>query len=99
MIITYRNPQDLNDTKEVYFDIPNTSFNNRWKTELKSLLIKNYHLEKNYCFMGFPESPRNVEYLCNEINIAIKQINKFNATGVWVQNGLDDYHILDVFEK
>ena len=99
MIITYRNPQDLNDTKEVYFDIPNTSFNNRWKTELKSLLTKNYHLEKNYCFMGFPESPRNVEYLCNEINIAIKQINKFNATGVWVQNGLDDYHILDVFEK
>jgi len=99
MIITYRNPQDHQDQIDLYFNIINNDFGSRWKTQLKNLLAQNYHLEKNYCFMGFPDSPRNVEYLCNEINTAIKQINKFNASGVWVQNGLDDYHILDIFEK
>ena len=65
MIITYRNPLQLSDTIDVYFDIPSNDFNDRWIKELKSLLTKPYHLEKNYCFMGFVDTPRNVEYLCS----------------------------------
>jgi len=99
MKITYRNPQQPTDMLDVYFDIPDTDFNQRWQTELENLLTWQYPLEKNYCFMGFAHSPRNVDYLCEQINVAIAQINKFNATGAWQHAGLKDYCIDDHFES
>ena len=38
MIITYKNPKDLSDTIDVYFDIPKNDFTDRWTEELKFLL-------------------------------------------------------------
>jgi len=49
--------------------------------------------------MGFDESPRNIEYLCNQINVNIKQINTFNASNKWQNAGLKSYHIEDYFSK
>ena len=40
MIITYRNPQDHQDFIDVHFDITNNDFCNRWKTQLKDLLVQ-----------------------------------------------------------
>ena len=99
MIITYRNPGDKNDTIDVHFDIEKNYFTDKWIVELKNLLQQNYHLEKNYCFMGFASSPRNVDFLCNEINDAIFQINRFNTYNKWQMAGLDPYHIDDVFNR
>lgn len=98
MIITYRNPIDLDDTIDVHFALYNSDFHTRWKDELKKLLTQNYHLEKNYCFMGFVDTPRNVEYLCNQINDAIGQINRFNTSNKWQDAGLESYAIQDHFE-
>jgi hypothetical protein len=39
------------------------------------LLANNYHLEKNYCFFGFHNGPRNLEYLCEQINNSFAAIN------------------------
>jgi len=100
MIITYRNPKNFHDTIDVHFDIPQNEFTNRWKQELKNLLQHNYHLEKNYCFMGFVENnPRNIDFLCEEINQSIAQVNKFNVTNKWQDAGLQSYHIDDHFDK
>ena len=99
MIITYRNPQDLNDTLDVHFDIVENDFTTRWKNELKNIIHKNYHLEKNYCFMGFVDSPRDIDYLCERINESIFQINMFNDTNTWEKNGLKPYRINDLFYK
>ena len=100
MIITYRNPKNFDDTLDVYFDVPDTDFNNRWKSELKKLLTHKYHLEKNYCFMGFVDNnPRDIDYLCREINEAIFQINRFNSYNKWQIAGLEPYHIQDWFDK
>jgi hypothetical protein len=98
MKITYRNPLDSTDTLDVYFDIRDNDFTRRWRAELVRLLQNNMHLEKNYCFMGFAKSPRNTEYLCDQINVAIAQINTFNATHAWQDAGLADYHIDDHFD-
>ena len=99
MIITYRNPGDKNDKIDVHFDIEKNYFTDKWIVELKNLLQQNYHLEKNYCFMGFASSPRNVDFLCNEINDAIFQINRFNTYNKWQMAGLDPYNIDDVFNR
>jgi hypothetical protein len=54
-----------------------------WIDALKDLLKSGKKLEKNYCFMGFPHTNRNLDYLCNELNRHIKTINKFNQKKIW----------------
>jgi len=89
MIITYRNPIQSEQIIDVHFNIYQNEFTDRWKQQLKTLLQHNYHLEKNYCFMGFVENnPRDVDFLCREINQAIFQINRFNTYNKWQMAGL-----------
>ena len=99
MKIVYRNPLDLSDTLDVHFAMYESDFLRRWKHELKILLQQNYHLEKNYNFLGFVESPRNIDYLCQQINDAIRQINRFNSSNKWGNAGLEPYAIQDHFDR
>jgi hypothetical protein len=95
--IVLRNPKDKTDTLSYFIDIEATDFNLRWLELLKQNLKNNLHLEKNYCWLGWADSPRNAEYLCQQINQAIFQINCFNSTNYWGVAGLPSYHINDYF--
>lgn len=59
----------------VYIDIFDSSLSRKWLTALNQLITDNYHLEKNYCFFGFPDGPRNGPYLISQINASISAIN------------------------
>ena len=97
--IVLRNPEDLTDKISYYIDVELTDFNSRWLDLVKNNLKNNLHLEKNYCWLGWADSARDVDFLCKEINMAIKQINKFNDGGEWKKNGLESYEINDHFDK
>lgn len=47
-----------------------------WIQALKKLLKSSTPLEKNFCFMGFPNTARNIPYLCGELNRHIDTINQ-----------------------
>ena len=68
-------------------------FVRRWLQEFKNIVKTKLILEKNYCFIGFADSHRNLQFLCNELNLAVKQINKFNLSHTWQDAGLKNYHI------
>ncbi len=95
--IVLRNPEDKTDTLSYFIDIEATDFNLRWLELLQQNLKNNLHLEKNYCWLGWADSPRNAEYLCRQINQAIFQINCFNSINYWGVAGLPSYHINDYF--
>ena len=95
--IVLRNPSNKNNTLSYYIDVEDTDFNRRWIQALESNLKNNFHLEKNYCFLGWADSHRSVEYLCQQINDAISQINRFNSSNCWQEQGLDSYHITKEF--
>jgi hypothetical protein len=97
--IVLRNPQKKQDTLSYYIEFESTELNSRWLSALERNIINNLHLEKNYCFLGWAKSPRNVDFLCGEINQAIKQINTFNNTGEWQKKGLQPYEITEYFTK
>ena len=59
----------------VYIDVANNSLSCRWLAALKDLIQNEYHLEKNYCWLGWTESERNAEYICQAINTSIAAIN------------------------
>jgi len=66
------------DTLRVYANIYDNSLSRKWLTSLNNLLANQYHLEKNYCFFGFPDGPRNGNYLLDQINRSIQAINDSN---------------------
>ena len=49
----------------------------RWVEALKKNLKNKLVLEKNFCFLGFADSKRNIDFLCDELNKTITQINSF----------------------
>jgi len=71
--IDLRSPDDHVIT--VYIDIYENSLSQKWIPALNHLLINDYHLEKNFCFMGFPQSARNGPFLLEQINRSIRAIN------------------------
>lgn len=63
------------DIITVHIDVADNSLSRKWLTALNDLVRNNYHLEKNYCFFGFLESPRNGAYLLDQVNQSIGAIN------------------------
>ena len=59
----------------VYINVDDNSLGRKWLAALNHLLQNQYHLEKNYCWMGWTSTARDLEYLCVQINRSIHQIN------------------------
>jgi len=62
----------------VYVNVYDNSLSRKWLTAVNNLITNNYHLEKNYCFLGFADSARNGEYLLEQVNRSIAAINSAN---------------------
>jgi hypothetical protein len=97
VIVTLRNPLDYNDTVQYFIEPLDNSLAKDWVLALEKLLSSNSLIEKNFCFVGFPKTNRNLDLLCNELNSAIFQINKFNSSCAWIDAGLKFYTIEDYF--
>ena len=63
---------------DVYIDVADNSLSRKWLAALNELLRKDYHLEKNYCWLGWTGTARSPEYLCTQINRSIHAINSSN---------------------
>lgn len=66
---------DTGHIQTVYIDVFDNSLSRKWLAALNELVAEQYHLEKNYCFVGFTESKRNAEFICGRINESIAAIN------------------------
>ena len=51
---------DMGFVLPVYFDVYDNSLSRKWLSAFNSLLDNKLHLEKNYCFFGFPDGPRDL---------------------------------------
>jgi hypothetical protein len=86
--IDLRSRQDT--IKTVYLDVYDNPLSRKWLMSLNDLLGKDYHLEKNYCFLGFSEGERNGRIILNQINSSIAAINAADLGYV-----IDDHFTLD----
>lgn len=85
--IVLRNPLNYSDQIDYNIIPHDNELASDWIPALKGLLQSGNLLEKNFCFIGFPETARNLEYLCNQLNEHIATINNY----------FDDYHIEETF--
>ena len=70
---------DLRDKNDhvltVYIDVADNSLSRKWLAALTRLVETNFHLEKNFCWLGWAQGDRSLEYICGEINHSIAAIN------------------------
>ena len=66
----------LNDISYA-IDVYDTPLGHRWIDALRNNLGNKRILEKNFCFLGFADSKRDLRYLVSELNKNITQINSF----------------------
>lgn len=85
--VTLRNPLDYSDQFEYTIEVFDNALAQDWVVALKEILTSGNLLEKNFCFLGFPETARNLEYLCSELQTSINVINEF----------FDDYTITETY--
>lgn len=64
------------DILRVYVSVYDNSLSRKWLAALNDLLREGYHLEKNYCFFGFADGPRNGDLITAAINRTIEHINQ-----------------------
>lgn len=74
----------------IYANIYDNSLSRKWLKSLDTLVANNYHLEKNYCFFGFADGPRNGQYLIDQINQSIQAINQAN-----IGYTIDNYYTME----
>jgi hypothetical protein len=86
--VTLRNPLDKSDLLDYTIDVYEHEMAQRWFVALQDIIIQHKYLEKNFCFLGFPDSQRDLTYICNELEWAKTQINNFFGS---------EYHIPELF--
>ena len=91
VIMTVRNPLDPRDLIPVYIRPNDTELAQDWVEALRQEVRRNAHLEKNYCWHGWPKTQRNLSYLTAQLTRHATKINDFNSTGIWQAAGLAAY--------
>ena len=71
----------------VHIDVADNSLARKWLNALNDIILSGLHLEKNYCWMGWTEYDRDIEYLCAQVNRSIMAVNASSL----------DYQIQDFF--
>jgi hypothetical protein len=79
-----------NQLMTLFIDVFDNSLATKWLHSLNNLLKNQYHLEKNYCFFGFPDGDRNGQVILDQINASIAAINSSN-----IDYYIDDHFTLD----
>ena len=77
--IVLRNPLHKTDIIDYTIAVNDTPMGQHWYSALQEVLKQNLYLEKNFCFLGFPDSPRDLTYICNELTWAKNTINQYFA--------------------
>ena len=75
--ITLRGKND-SDLYNIWINVADNSLSRKWLGALNHLIENDYHLEKNYCWLGWTSTARDLEYLCVQINRSIHAINSSN---------------------
>lgn len=76
VVITLRNAS--NNFLPIFINVYDNSLSKKWLHALNILIADDYHLEKNYCFLGFNNSKRTPALICSLINSSIDAINSKN---------------------
>lgn len=78
--IILRNPLDETQTHTLSLIPKDAPIGRKWLEKLRVCLDNNLKIEKNFCWVGWPDSPRNLDYLTAELRKHVQTINDYNKS-------------------
>jgi len=90
--LTLQNPNDNNDFLDLEFIVKNTNLGNQWFNKCIEDVKSEKRLEKNYCWLGWPDETRTVEFLSYKLQNCVDTINNFadNNIELWEGYRIDE---------
>lgn len=84
LILTLQNPVDQTDSLDLKINLKNTPISEAWFLHCCQCLNQKLHLEKNFCWLGWPDLNRTVEFLKIQLQICVDKINLFSKNNsIW----------------
>ena len=85
IVLTLQNPLNESDLLDIKFNVTNTDIGSDWFHCCSEALKNNSRLEKNFCWLGWPDPNRTVSYLSEKLNNCVDIINEFadSNTTLW----------------
>jgi len=87
VILTLQNPLDETDTLDIKFNVMNTTIGNQWFQHCVDNVKNEPRLEKNFCWLGWLDPNRDVEYLSQRLQECVDSINEFADKNVELWDG------------
>lgn len=87
IILTLQNPLDEQDTFDVKYDVMDTTIGNQWFQHCVDNVKSNPRIEKNFCWLGWPDPNRDVDYLSERLEECVDIINEFADANVDLWDG------------
>ena len=81
------NPLDDNDVLDLKINLKPTPIADKWFDHVISCLNKKLRVEKNFCWVGWPDPNRNINYLKNKLQDCVNRINHFADNNKELWNG------------
>lgn len=78
LILTLQNPLDEKDTLDLKILLESTDISDAWFDHVVKCLNQKLEIEKNFCWLGWPDPNRNVEFLKSKLQDCVNKINKFS---------------------
>jgi hypothetical protein len=93
--MTLRNPLNEQETRDVFIIPKDAPIGRKWIEKLTHCLNNDLKVEKNYCWVGWPDSPRNLEYLTAQLRGFVATINGYNEAPhcLWSE----PYYITEIY--
>lgn len=84
LILTLQNPTNQNDKLDLKIIIKNNPISTKWFEHVCACLDQKLNLEKNFCWLGWPDPVRNVDFLKQELQTCVNKINNFSDNNsIW----------------
>lgn len=84
LVLTLQNPVNKKDTLDLRINLKNTTIASAWYNHCIKCLKQKLHIEKNFCWLGWPDTNRNVDFLKKKLTDCIDRINAFSSSNtVW----------------
>lgn len=78
--IILRNPLDESQLHTLSIIPKDAPIARKWLEKLRVCLVNNLKVEKNFCWVGWPDSPRDLKYLTAELRKHVQTINNYNKS-------------------
>ena len=84
LVLQLQNPVDKTDILDLRINLKDTTIANAWFDQCVKCLDQKLHVEKNFCWLGWPDPNRNVDFLKQKLSECVNRINTFsNNNPIW----------------